>query len=249
MTTKNIPIDKISLEGCQSRAGTCDATVEEYAELWKAGAEFPPVILFSDGAHYHCGDGHHRILGAQRADIETILAQVVKGGVSDALWYSAGANSAHGKRRTNADKRKAVKIALELKSEMSDRAIAEHCGVGTDLVSSVRGQLSENDSSKSPAKRVGKDGKARSLPKPAAKKSESTRTDGKISGGNTFDVAEIEAASKPKPPKNGRPILPTKRRKELGEAIRILIRFSDDFGLDNRFITCLRDLHDEVSRA
>lgn len=171
--TKKIRIDEIELEGCQSRAGTCEATVAEYAELWTAGAEFPPVILFSDGSKYYCGDGHHRILGADKALMETIDAHVSKGGKSDALWYSTSANAIHGKRRTNADKRNAVKIALKLKPEMSDRALADHCGVGHPLVAEVRRQVEESSTSKSPGKRAGKDGKSYPA-KPAASKSEPT---------------------------------------------------------------------------
>jgi hypothetical protein len=47
----------------------------------------------------------------------------------------------------------------------SDRWIAECAGVGADMVGDLRRQLSDSDSSKSNGKRVGKDGKARSLPK------------------------------------------------------------------------------------
>lgn len=165
---KKIPLDSIELEGCQSRAGTCESTVDEYAEAWKAKAEFPPVTLFTDGSVYYCGDGHHRILAADRAGVKSIAATVRKGGKSDALWHSAGANTDHGKRRTNADKRKAVKLALELKPDASNRMLAEHCNVSDALVAEVRKSTARTCSSANPPKRVGKDGKARPVPQTKA---------------------------------------------------------------------------------
>lgn len=199
--TKKIRIDEIELEGCQSRAGTCEATVAEYAELWVAGAEFPPVVLFSDGSKYYCGDGHHRILGADKALIETIEAHVSKGGKSDALWYSTSANAIHGKRRTNADKRNAVKIALKLKPDMSDRAVADHCGVGHPLVAEVRRQVEESSTSKPTAKRAGRDGKSypaasakKSNPEPATKPLKEESTPASQPDDGTADLAKKNKA-------------------------------------------------------
>lgn len=248
MATKKIPLDSIELEGCQSRAGTCETTVSEYAELWEAKADFPPVTLFSDGSSYFCGDGHHRILGAQRAGVVKIDAQVLKGGKTDALLYSAGANAIHGKRRTNADKRKAVKIVLDLHAEWSDRAIADHCSVGADLVGSVRAQLSENDSSKSPPKRVGKDGKTRSVPKSTPKPQAKP---GKISGGTSFDPEEIESAEPPKKPKpkSGKPTISTAGRKAASVALGKLIRALDAIGLYEEFEPSLSQIDERLRNA
>lgn len=64
-----------------------------------------------------------------------------------------------GLRRTNADKRKAVKTLLkdEEWSQWSDREIARQCAVSNDMVSRYRRSLSENDSQ--PTKRKGADGR------------------------------------------------------------------------------------------
>ncbi len=69
-----------------------------------------------------------------------------------------GANAAHGHKRSPADKRRCVEIALREFPTMSDRTIAEICGVSPTTVGSLRPQLSKLDSS---AKTIGKDGKAR----------------------------------------------------------------------------------------
>jgi hypothetical protein len=81
-----------------------------------------------------------------------------------AILFSVGANDSHGLRRTNADKRRGVELLLrdEEWSKKSDRWIAEQCGVGHQLVATVRSQL--GDSSSSSAARAGQDGKVRRLP-------------------------------------------------------------------------------------
>ena len=61
---------------------------------------------------------------------------------SSATYACRAANKSHGLRRTNADKQKAVKVALELsrqraargESPYSNREIAEHVGVGSRMV-------------------------------------------------------------------------------------------------------------------
>lgn len=61
------------------------------------------------------------------------------GGRIDALKAALSANAAHGIRRGNADKRRAVEIALREFPKLSSRMIAELCGVGHQLVGQVRG--------------------------------------------------------------------------------------------------------------
>ena len=60
------------------------------------------------------------------------------------MRYALGANAANGLRRSNADKRRCVEIALKEFGGLSSRAIAELCGVGADMVIAHR-PLSESD--------------------------------------------------------------------------------------------------------
>jgi hypothetical protein len=140
----------------QMRAQIDTAIVEEYAGSMSSGVKFPPVIVFADGETYRLADGFHRVEAAKRTGLEVITAEVKSGGRPEALWYALGANAHHGLRRTNADKRRAVEIALKEFTTLSDRAIAELCGVGNALVSEMRKQVCDSHST---APRKGRDGK------------------------------------------------------------------------------------------
>ena len=126
--------------GTQPRAALDDETLAEYAEAMKAGAEFPPVIVFYDGAAYWLADGFHRVNAAMRAELTTVAAQVMAGTQRDAILYSTGANAAHGLRRTNADKRRAVERLLrdDEWAKWSDSEIARRCAVDHKTVAAAR---------------------------------------------------------------------------------------------------------------
>ncbi|MDO9357886.1 MAG: hypothetical protein Q7T70_02695 [Polaromonas sp.] len=129
--------------GTQSRVELNQETVAEYAEAYKAGAEFPPVVVFFDGTDRWLADGYHRYFGAKAAGLTEIYENVTPGTKLDAELYSFGANGKHGLPRTNADKRKAVTGALQhpVSGKWSDNQIAKHCGVSQPFVSSVRASL------------------------------------------------------------------------------------------------------------
>jgi hypothetical protein len=77
-----------------------------------------------------------------------IMALVHQGDIRDAVRYAVGANSNHGKRRTNADKRKAVLTLLEDEqwTNWSDREISRRCSVSDFMVRDARSTLRENRS-------------------------------------------------------------------------------------------------------
>lgn len=179
MNVEKIDIRKIRIDGdTQPRVKIDESTVNEYAEDMAAGVKFPPVEVYYDGSNYWLADGFHRVLAAGRAGKENIAAVVHKGTQSDARWAALGANKDHGLRRTNDDKRKAVKVALQTKPELSNPAIAEHVGVSHTMVANYRpsevekfstSKNSEIDSASTPYKRTGIDGKkypAQQKPKP-----------------------------------------------------------------------------------
>jgi hypothetical protein len=121
--------------GTQSRATISEATVAEYGEAMIRGDRFPPVTVFQSEEGLILADGFHRVRSAKQAGFDTIAAEIRRGSRLDALRYSLSANHVHGLRRTNDDKRHAVRLALR--------------------------ELSIVDSS---LKRLGKDGKFRNLP-------------------------------------------------------------------------------------
>ena len=144
---KQLPIAQIRRDGgTQPRAALDDETISDYAEAMQAGAQFPPVVVFHDGAAYWLADGFHRVSAAINAALPTISAQVIPGSQRDAILYSIGANATHGLRRTNADKRRAVERLLrdDEWAKWSDREIARRCSVAHPFVGKVRSELSGN---------------------------------------------------------------------------------------------------------
>lgn len=134
-----VPTDRIERDhSIQCRAATDMETLNEYAGAMQAGAQFPPVVLYGDSSRYWIGDGWHRVLAAEQIGADTILAEVRPGGRQEALRHALGANSSHGHRRTNADKRRCVEIALKEFSDLSSRQIAELCGVSKTFATSLQ---------------------------------------------------------------------------------------------------------------
>lgn len=138
---KKLNLNAIRIDGgTQPRERIDMATVTEYADAIKAGAELPPVVVFHDGADNWLADGFHRWHGHKQADKASILADVRAGSLLDAKLFAVGANGAHGLRRTNEDKRRAVQMVLDEPAwkDWSDRNVAEACGVSHTFVAQIR---------------------------------------------------------------------------------------------------------------
>lgn len=150
-----LPLANVRLDGdTQARVKLCEETVSKYVEHYKdaieVGDEYPcngmePIDCVFDGEYYWVYDGFHRCLAATRVGLHTICVRVVSGTLDDARWLACNANIKTTLARTNADKRRAVQMALALQPGYSDRAIARHCGVSHNFVSETRGHLSSDD--------------------------------------------------------------------------------------------------------
>ena len=134
--------------GTQTRVELNSEIIKSYAEDMLEEKEFPPVVVFYDGSNYWLADGFHRVKASNKAGFTEVDAEVRQGTRRDAILYSVSANSSHGLRRTNQDKRNAVLTLLrdDEWTKWSDRKIAEKCGVSNDFVSRIRKSLSFNDS-------------------------------------------------------------------------------------------------------
>ena len=151
-----LSLDAVQLDtSIQCRAAIDTAVVNEYAERMEAGDTFPPIEVFGAKSKCWIGDGWHRVMAALQRGAASIDAHLGPGGRADALKYALGANALHGHRRTNADKRRCVEIALREFPKLSSRAVAKMCGVGKDMVEGARPQVAENATSE----RTGQDGK------------------------------------------------------------------------------------------
>lgn len=139
--SEKLAIDQILMDStCQSRSMN-GSTVYDYADLMKAGTEFPPVTVYHDGEHYWLADGFHRVAAAKEAGLTTIAATIEAGSQRDAVLYSLGpANVAHGLPLTRSERTKRVERLLSDPewSQWSDREIARHCGVSHPTVARFR---------------------------------------------------------------------------------------------------------------
>jgi uncharacterized ParB-like nuclease family protein len=126
--------------GTQPRSTILRDVVEEYAAAMADGAKFPAITVFYDGAEYWLADGFHRMAATEAAGREKINCDVRQGTRRDAVLHSVGANAAHGMRRTNEDKRRAVRVLLEDAewSRKPDNEIAKLCGVSQPFVGKMR---------------------------------------------------------------------------------------------------------------
>ncbi len=157
----SLPLDSIRTDGgTQPREAIDQDVVKDYADLYRNGVALPPLLVFFDGSEHWLADGFHRLRARRLAEFELVEVEVRQGTQADARWAACAANKAHGLHRSSADKRRAVAMALAAQPESSDRAIAEHVGVGYGLVADVRRQLPESGSST----RVGLDGRRRPVP-------------------------------------------------------------------------------------
>ena len=114
-------IDQIQiLDELQSRASTDWKHVDELVELLQSGGQFKehPVVFRQgpDGDEYFLADGFHRVHAYLKAGIESAMFDVRAGGTTafrHAKLWSIQSNSAHGLRRSPADKRRAVEMLLQ----------------------------------------------------------------------------------------------------------------------------------------
>ena len=143
--TQPIKIDLVRIDGgTQPRVAISEQTVSEYAEaMIDANTAMPAVDVFFDGVVYWLADGFHRYHAARKNGLDYLVAHVHSGTRRDAVLFSVGANQAHGLRRTNDDKRRAVLTLLndEEWAKWSNREIARRCGVGHQIVEPLRASL------------------------------------------------------------------------------------------------------------
>jgi hypothetical protein len=137
---KDLPLSSIRTDGgTQTRAELDADTIESYASAMQDGAEFPPAVVFYDGTDYWLADGFHRLEARKTRGVKSIKCDVRQGTRRDAILFSVGANTSHGLRRTNADKRRAVEMLLDDDkwSTWPQERIAKTCAVSPAFVSKM----------------------------------------------------------------------------------------------------------------
>lgn len=140
---QGIPLDDIRTDGTQTRAALNEDAVADYAAAYKARKILPPLVVFHDGSTYWLADGFHRFMAMRQLGAsKPVRCDVRQGGRRDAIQFGFTANVPHGLRRTNEDKRHAVKMALADPEwgDWTHAAIADLCGVDEKTVARVRAE-------------------------------------------------------------------------------------------------------------
>ena len=136
-----VNIDSIRIDGgTQTRELINETAVAQYTEDLLNGCIFPPIEIFDDGVNKWLVDGFHRLFAHKRADYKQIEVNVHQGTLRDAQFYALGVNDKHGLQRTNADKRKAVMIALDDLEwqDLSDIKLGKICNVSPTFVAKCK---------------------------------------------------------------------------------------------------------------
>jgi hypothetical protein len=174
-----VPIEEIDLDNhsTQPRLKICDEAVFRYYEMWAAhgdadGSPFEEdiVLVFDESdpsGKYLIASGWQRTLAAIQAGRTDIPARIEYGTLQDAILLAANQNHRHGVPSTMDDRRRAVRMVLEVVPHWTTNKIAKHCSVSTALVQKIR----DGQGIESPAQVPGfteavKDDKPAKEPKP-----------------------------------------------------------------------------------
>ena len=139
MSLLRLKIEDLNTRNLQTRAALNEDTVQDYADAMERGDKFPAVTVFTDGAEYYLADGFHRVEALRRIGKKSVVAELQDGNFKAALLYALKANSTHGLRRTNADKRHALEMAWNAREELfggepSQNLLADTCGISRKTV-------------------------------------------------------------------------------------------------------------------
>lgn len=158
-TTRQLAaLEQIRLDGgTQPREAIDEALVAEYAErmvcddrgfvIDPEGVDWHKIVVFEDDdGELWLADGFHRTHAAKKAGLEKFQADFREGSQRDAIEHSFGVNANHGKRRTNADKRRVVERALgdPIWVTWADARLARLCKVSRTFVTRVRQELEDS---------------------------------------------------------------------------------------------------------
>jgi hypothetical protein len=130
-------------DSVQSRVTLNNDIIDDYRNKYENGVTMPPLRAVHDKKEHILADGFHRFYALKRAGIGEAEFVVTDGTVEDAKFISITSNTEHGLPRTNADKRRAVMMALqnECFKEFSDRGIAETLKIDHKTVSKIRREM------------------------------------------------------------------------------------------------------------
>jgi len=143
---KAIELKKIELhDKCQARVALDQATVDTYADLLEDDVDLGPLDVWEVDGTKLLTDGFHRLAACRQLGKDWVRVRIVgrSNEIEDATKAALEANHEHGLRRSRADRRRCVQLALEagLYEDLgSNRAMARDLGVSEGLVRKVRAE-------------------------------------------------------------------------------------------------------------
>lgn len=206
-----VSIDLIgTMAEIQTREAISEQTVEDYKHAVENNEPLPPidVAYIGPGGGPVVISGHHRLMAHEAAGHDKITcdAHYEIRNVAAALEFATKANREHGLRPSLKDRQRTLRLWMQHKRlfDKSDRSIAKAVGVDHKTVAALREKLAATGEIPSSTKRIGADGKARSMPKPKAEKpapaSTAEQTDeGPVDTVLVNDKAAVELVSKAAP--------------------------------------------------
>lgn len=140
------PRDLVLDARCQARVELDADTIEEYAALYLSGEMSGAIEAYRVDGSLYVIDGFHRTHAAREANCRVEVEIVGEGSIESAEYAALGANvGPRPLRRTNADKRKAVRRAVRspVGWKKSLRGIADHVGVSQEMVRRYRAEYQD----------------------------------------------------------------------------------------------------------
>jgi hypothetical protein len=137
MTTKDIPIKDIRIDGGTQQRPVEDKVVARYAALMKDGFPFDPVEIITDGRSNFLWDGFHRLAAASKLGQQYIAANEANSTQRDAKKASFSANKKNAYPRPDGTVKKILeKMWNDAEwSKMSITETAKHVGCTRAYVS------------------------------------------------------------------------------------------------------------------
>ena len=145
-----IDLEDLTVENTiNPRANGVDAGYVEELSQWLNESngtgtprDLPPVVAYKlTDSTILLSEGFHRVEAYAKAGRDLIPVELRSGTREDAILNAAASNQSHGQRRTNEDKRLAVRLTLAIQPQWTDRRVANHVGVGHTLVSDMRASM------------------------------------------------------------------------------------------------------------
>lgn len=136
MDAIQVPLENIILDSRLQMRATMDMNaIDEYAEITM---QLDPGRIVRSGEQMWLTDGWHTYHAHKKAGLKEMKCFVREGNFFAALIEAAAANSTHGMKRSDADKRRAVATILAQMPSKSDREVAQICRVSPTFVGKVK---------------------------------------------------------------------------------------------------------------